>query len=64
MHVHCACLYISLPSLHDHDVKCPEFTLYGGRTEAQTKLSLSQNLNWIWFVGIQLGRKVRLHLTK
>ena len=30
--VHHALLYISLPSLHDYDVKMPNFTLYRGRT--------------------------------
>ena len=32
LHVHHAFeLYISLPSLHDYDVKLPNFTSYGGR---------------------------------
>ena len=31
LHVHLAFLYISLPSLHDYDVKMPNFTLYRGR---------------------------------
>ena len=30
--VHQAFLYISLPSLHDYEVKKPNFTLYRGRT--------------------------------
>ena len=38
LHVHHAILYISLPSLHDYDVKMPDFTLYGGRKQA-TKIS-------------------------
>ena len=29
LHVHHAFLYISLPSLHDYDVKMPSFTFYG-----------------------------------
>ena len=31
LHAHLAFLYISLPSLHDYDVKMPNFTLYRGR---------------------------------
>ena len=31
LHVHHAFLYISLPSLHDYDVKLPNFTYCGGR---------------------------------
>ena len=31
LHVHHAFLYISLPSLHDYDVKIPYFTCRGGR---------------------------------
>ena len=37
LHVHHAFLYISLPSLHDYDVKMHNFTLYRGRTQATTK---------------------------
>ena len=48
LHLHHAFLYISLPSQHDHehdyDVKMPNFTFYGGLTQA----------TWIWFLGIQL----------
>ena len=40
-HVHHAFLYISLPLLHDHDVKMPNFTFYGGRKQATTKFSFS-----------------------
>ena len=32
LHAHLPFLYISLPSLHDYDVKMPNFTLYRGRT--------------------------------
>ena len=32
LRVHHALLYISLPSLHDYDLKMPNFTLYRGRT--------------------------------
>ena len=43
LHVHHAFLYISLPLLHDYDVKMPSFTFYGGRKQVrQTFLSLSK----------------------
>ena len=32
---------IYLPSLHDYDVKMPDFTLYWGRKQATTKFSFS-----------------------
>ena len=41
LHVHHAFLYISLPSLHDYDVKMPNFTMYTGSTQATTKFSFS-----------------------
>ena len=41
LHVHHAFLYISLPSLHDYDVKMPNFTIYGEH-EQVTFLSLSK----------------------
>ena len=41
LHVHHAFLYISLPSLHDYDVKMPNFTMYRGSTHATTKFPLS-----------------------
>ena len=31
LHVHHTFLYISLPLLHDYDVKMPSFTFYGER---------------------------------
>ena len=40
LHVHHAFLYISLPSLHDYDVKMPNCKFYGGRKQATTNLSL------------------------
>ena len=40
-HVHHAFLYISLPSLHDYDVKMPNFTFHRGSTQATTKFPLS-----------------------
>ena len=46
-------LYISLPLLHDYDVKMPYFTFYGGRKQATTKFSFSF-WTWIWFLGIKL----------
>ena len=36
LHVHHAFLYISLPSLHDYDVKLPDFTFCGGREHKTT----------------------------
>ena len=53
VHVHHAFLYISLPTLHDYDVKMPNFTFYRGSTQATTKFLLSF-WTWIWFLGIQL----------
>ena len=41
LHVHHAFLYISLPSLHDYDVKMPNFALYRGSTQATAKFPLS-----------------------
>ena len=41
LHVHHAFLYISLPSLHDYDVKMPNFTMYRGSTKAKTRFPLS-----------------------
>ena len=38
LHTHHACLYISLPLLHDYDVKMPCFTFYGGRKTSDDKL--------------------------
>ena len=38
MLVHHAFLYISLPLLHDYDVKMPSFTFYGGRKTSDDKL--------------------------
>ena len=41
LHVHHAFLYISLPSLHDYDVKMPNFTMYRGSKHATTIFPLS-----------------------
>ena len=38
LHVHHAFLYISLPSLHDYDVKMPNFTSCGGHEHKTTTL--------------------------
>ena len=53
LHVHYAFLRISLPSLHDYDVKMNNFPMYRGSTQATTKFPLSF-WTWIWFLGIQL----------
>ena len=52
LHVHHAFFYISLPFLHDYDMKMPNFAFYGGRKQATTKVYFSF---WIWmqFTGIQ-----------
>ena len=41
LHVHHAFLHISLPLLHDYDVKMPSFTFCGGRKQATTNFSFS-----------------------
>ena len=53
LHVHDAFLYSCLPSLHDYNMKLPNFKFYGGRKQVTTKFSCSL---WtcIWFLGIQL----------
>lgn len=48
-----AFLYISLPSLHDYEVKLPDFTFYGESKKATTQSSFSL-WTWILFLGIQL----------
>ena len=45
LHVHHAFLYISLPLLHEHNVKMPLFTFYGGRKQATTKFYFFLNLS-------------------
>ena len=45
LHAHYAFLYISLPSLHDYDVKLPNGTFYGGRKQATTNFSFNVFLN-------------------
>ena len=41
LHVHHPFLYISLPLLHDHDVKMSSFRFYGGRRQVTTNFSFS-----------------------
>ena len=41
LHVQHTFLYTSLRSLHDYDVKIPNFTFYGGRKQATTNFSFS-----------------------
>ena len=41
LHLHHDFLYISLPSLHDYDVKMPNFTMYKESAQATTKFPLS-----------------------
>ena len=41
LHVHHAFLYISSPSLHDYDVKMPNYKFYGGRKQVTTSLFFS-----------------------
>ena len=41
LQVHHNFLYISLPFLHDYDVKFPNWTFHGGRKQATTKFYLS-----------------------
>ena len=41
LQVHHTFLYISLPFLHDYDVKFPNWTFHGGRKQATTKFYFS-----------------------
>ena len=36
---HCSSLYIFLPSMHDFEVKLPNFRFYGGRQTGDVELS-------------------------
>ena len=45
LHVHLAFLYISLPSLHDYDVKMPNFTWYRGKKHISDDQIFSLFLN-------------------
>ena len=51
--LHHAFLYISLPSIHDYDVKMPNLTFYRGSTQATTKFPLFFR-TWLWFLGIAI----------
>ena len=53
LHVHYTFWYISLPSLHDKDVKFPVWTFYGGRKQTKTNFSFSFQ-TWIRFPRVQL----------
>ena len=53
LHVHHTFLYISLPFLHDYDVKFPNWTFHGGRKQATTKFYFFF-WTWIGILGIQL----------
>ena len=44
-------LYLSLPFLHDYDVKMLNFMFYGRRQQATTKSNFS-SWTWIWSLGI------------
>ena len=45
LHVHLTFLYISLPFLHDYDVKLPNFTFSGGRIRPRRNFIIFLNLN-------------------
>ena len=44
--------YISLPSLHDYDVKMPNIAFFGRRIQGTAKFSFSWT--WTWFLRIHL----------
>ena len=58
LHVHHTFLYISLPFLHDYDVKMPSFMFYRRRKQATTKFSFSF-LTWIRLLEIHLQESLR-----
>ena len=53
-HVHQSFLYISLPFLHDYDVKCLIFAFYGQRKQATRKFYFSFCIKNLISLGIQL----------
>ena len=53
-HVHQSFLYISLPFLHDYDVKCLIFAFYGQRKQATRKFYFSFCIKNFISLGIQL----------
>ena len=66
MHVHhifFSFLYISLPFLHDYDVKMPNFTFYGERKQATTKFYFSF-WTWIYSPFEFNSRRIGQFLTK
>ena len=54
-HVHHTFLYISIPFLHDYDVKMPNLAFCWGRKQATTKFYFSF-WAWIWTLEIQLQK--------
>ena len=62
LHVQHALLYISLPSLHDYDVKMSGFAFYAGREQVTTRFSYSF-WTWLWFLRIHL-HKISLAFDK
>ena len=58
LHVHLTFLYISLPFLHDYDVKLPNLTFSGGRKQATTKFYSLSILEY----GSQKFNSGRVHL--
>ena len=52
-HVHHTFLHISIPFLHDYDVKMPNFAFYGGRKQATTTFYFSF-WAWLWSLEIQV----------
>ena len=60
--VHHTFLYISLPFLHDYDVRRPKFVFYGERKqERRNFISLSE----LEYGPLEFNfRRVRMHLTK
>ena len=56
LHVHHACLCISLPSLHVYDVKILNFMFYRGCKQATTKFSFSLLLWIIRLLNVQLQK--------
>ena len=51
-------LYISLPFLHDHNVKMPSFMFDGGRKQAPTKIPFSF---WTWIRLLRIQPKENNH---
>ena len=54
---------ISLPFLHDYDVKMPNFAIYGWREQATTKFILLFALE-LGYGPLEFNSIFRLHLTK